>query len=329
MNLLLTFLIFISFIFIMGLCIGSFLNVVILRAFSNESIVLPPSKCPKCQTPLKWYHNIPVLSWIFLKGKCAFCKEKISVQYPIVELVTGFLFVAISIKYQFSLAALFMLVFGALFVVIATTDIKEKVVFDYHTYTLALLGLIFNFFNIGNLYTGQKIIELGHFSYAINFSFIEAIGGLLAGILIMEALARFGYLVAGTRAFGEGDSYIAAGLGAVFGFKYLIIILIYSLIIQIIFTIPVFFKKLYLKKDIVTIVSFCAFFLVAFAFKSLNAFGLLYNIWAFSILLILMCGLGVFVCKRILGGIKDQSDMTYLPFGPAMVISALIVMFVI
>ena len=69
------------FIFITGVCIGSFLNVVILRALSEESIVFPPSKCPKCQTPLKWWHNIPVLSFIFLKGKCAFCHEKISIQF--------------------------------------------------------------------------------------------------------------------------------------------------------------------------------------------------------------------------------------------------------
>ena len=69
-----------TFVFIIGLCIGSFLNVVILRALSEESIVFPASKCPKCQNPLKWWHNIPVLSYILLGGKCAFCKEN---QYSI------------------------------------------------------------------------------------------------------------------------------------------------------------------------------------------------------------------------------------------------------
>ena len=71
-----------------GLCIGSFLNVVILRGLSNESIVFPASKCPKCQHKLYWWHNIPVLSYILLGGKCGFCKEKISIQYPIVEILT-------------------------------------------------------------------------------------------------------------------------------------------------------------------------------------------------------------------------------------------------
>ena len=63
---------------ILGLCLGSFYNVVILRSLTGESIVLPPSKCPKCNTRLKPWHNIPVLSYLFLRGRCAFCKEKIS-----------------------------------------------------------------------------------------------------------------------------------------------------------------------------------------------------------------------------------------------------------
>ena len=84
-------LVVLAFILIIGLVIGSFLNVVILRTVSGESIVFPASKCPKCNTPLKWYHNIPVLSYIFLRGKCGFCHEPISIQYPIVELLTGIL----------------------------------------------------------------------------------------------------------------------------------------------------------------------------------------------------------------------------------------------
>ena len=79
-------------LFIIGLCCGSFYNVVILRSLSNESIVFPPSKCPKCGNSLKPWHNIPVLSYIFLKGKCAFCKERISIQYPIIELLTALIF---------------------------------------------------------------------------------------------------------------------------------------------------------------------------------------------------------------------------------------------
>ena len=78
--------------FVFGTLIGSFLNVVIYRVPRGESIVFPSSKCQHCQTSLKWYHNIPVFSWLALGGKCAFCHDPIAKQYPIVEIVTGIIF---------------------------------------------------------------------------------------------------------------------------------------------------------------------------------------------------------------------------------------------
>ncbi len=318
-----------SFIFIIGLCIGSFLNVVILRAFSNESIVFPASKCPSCQTPLKWYHNIPIISYLILKGKCAFCKTDISFQYPIIELTTGLLFMAVFLQYGLTLNAMFMFAVVSLFVVLAATDIKEKVVFDMHTYILVGIGLIYNLFNIGNLYVGDKVFAIGTFSFGINNSFIQALFGIIAAIIIMEAFARFGYLVAGTRAFGEGDTYIAAGLGAVFGWKYLITILLYGFIVQIILTIPIFVKKLVTNKDYKTLFSLLTFGFLVIATKALESSGLSSNFVLFLLFTIVLLIVGIYTCKRILSGMKDPSTFTYLPFGPAMVVGALIVMFLL
>lgn len=315
------------FIFIIGLCIGSFLNVVISRAFSNESIVFPGSKCPSCKTPLKWHHNIPVLSYLFLKGKCSFCKEPISTQYPLVELITGLLFVLIFLKFGINFNAIFMLIFASLFVVIAATDIREQVVFDFHTYSLVIMGLVYNLFNFGHLYMGDKLLAIGHFSIAINNSLIASVLGILLGVIVMELFARFGYLVAGTRAFGEGDTYIAAGLGAIFGWRYFVTILVYAFIIQIVLTIPVFIKKLYSNKDYRTLGSFLAFFSLVFAIKWFDYAHIFNNIWVFGIFTLLLCLVGFYVCKRILGGLKDKTNMTYLPFGPAMVLGGFIVMF--
>lgn len=317
------------FVFIVGLCVGSFLNVVIIRALSNESIAFPNSKCPLCQKPLKWYHNIPVLSYLFLKGKCAFCEEKISVQYPVVELITGLLFVAVFIKFGIGINSLFMLTFVSLFIVLAATDIKEKVVFDFHTYTLVILGLIYNLFNFGNLYMGNKVITLGIISFGINNSFIAAVLGVLLGVILMEAFARFGYLIAGTRAFGEGDTYIAAGLGAVFGWKYLITVLVYAFIVQIILTIPVFIKKLYENKDYKTLAAFFIFFLIIFAIKWFEYANIFNNVIFFGLFTLILFATGFYVCKRILSGLKDKKNLTYLPFGPAMAIGGLIMMFLI
>ncbi|MDD3436824.1 MAG: prepilin peptidase [Candidatus Gastranaerophilales bacterium] len=325
---LLTFLIIsILFVFIVGLCVGSFLNVVILRAFSNESICFPGSKCPSCQKPLKWYHNIPVLSYLILKGKCAFCKDTINIQYPIIELITGLLFVAVFWRFQISINTIFMLIFTSLFIVLAVTDIKEKVVFDFHTYALVAAGIIYNVFNIGHFYLGDKVFYLCGFSIAVNNSLIAAILGILLGIVVMEIFARFGYLVAGTRAFGEGDTYIAAGLGSIFGWKYLITVLAYAFIIQIVFTIPVFIKKLWTNKDYKTLLSLFLFFIMVFLIKWVEKS--MFNIIIFSSLTLLLCFMGVYICRRILGGIKETQNMTYLPFGPAMVFSGLFVMFIL
>jgi len=85
-------------VFIFGLMIGSFLNVVIYRTPRGESIAFPSSHCTSCNTKLKWYHNIPLFSWLFLGGKCAYCKEPISKQYPIIELFTGLLWLALFFK---------------------------------------------------------------------------------------------------------------------------------------------------------------------------------------------------------------------------------------
>ena len=87
---------------ILGLVIGSFLNVVGLRFLSGESIVFPASKCPKCQTKLKWYDNIPVLAYTLLLGKCRYCKEKISFQYPLVEAITAIMFLFVFLAYKWS-----------------------------------------------------------------------------------------------------------------------------------------------------------------------------------------------------------------------------------
>lgn len=82
--------------FIIGLCFGSFFNVLIYRLPRKESIVFPPSHCPNCNYKIKWYENIPVLSYIFLRGKCSNCSKPISIRYPIIELIFGVVGILIS-----------------------------------------------------------------------------------------------------------------------------------------------------------------------------------------------------------------------------------------
>ena len=330
-----------GFVFIIGLCIGSFLNVVILRSLSNESIVFPPSKCPVCGNSLKWWHNIPVLSYILLRGKCGFCHCKISPQYPIVELITGLLFTAVFLKYFVVGVATNSLNFGTLFailyswiiisllIVLAVTDIKEKIVFDAHTYSLIGMGLLLNILSTG--YLIYYTVSNGTFEFNLNFVFntplTNSLLGMLVGIVVMELLARAGYLFAGTRAFGEGDTYIAAGLGAVFGWKNVLWIVLLSIAIQILFTLPLFIKKLACNKDWKTIISLVLFFLYAAGMYFVqHKTSLMDNSLYLVVSMLIMLGLGIWACFEVIKGLKNKNTLTYLPFGPALAIAGLLLL---
>lgn len=319
-----------ALVFITGLCIGSFLNVVILRTLSEESIVFPASKCPKCQTPLKWWHNIPVVSYICLRGKCAFCKEPISIQYPIIELITGIIFTLLFMKFGVSFDTLFAWIFAALLIVIAGTDIKEKVVYDVHTYTLLGFGLlyallvtataIYQMHNTGTPFEFTKYILL-------NNPLSMAILGAVEGALILEICARAGYLVAGTRAFGEGDTFIAAGLGALFGWRTLLAVLALSVLIQVVLFLPIFIKGLVQNKDFKTLISFAIFSIYAIGFYSLQHFRIITvdNIVLYIIGALILAALGIASCVLIFKGLRENPEnRTYMPFGPAMVAAAFV-----
>ncbi len=308
-----------ALVFIVGLCIGSFLNVVILRTLSEESIVFPASKCPKCQHSLKWWHNIPVISYICLKGKCAFCKEPISIQYPIVELITGIIFTLIFVKFGGSIDTLVGWIIASLLIVIAGTDFKEKVVYDIHTLSLVGVGLLY-----AAAVTAYALFMMHHTTGSIEFSknlimnnpFTNSVLGIIAGIVIMEVFARFGYLVQkGVRMFEVGDTYIAAGLGAFLGWRTLIL--------------AFFIKDLISKKDLKTFIPFTLFVIYATVFFTLQHIGIISvdKFAIYIILTILLALLGIYTCYQIFRGLRENpSSATCLPFGPAMVAAALLLL---
>jgi prepilin signal peptidase PulO-like enzyme (type II secretory pathway) len=168
----------------------------------------------------------------------------------------------------------------------------------------------------------------GH-ALPVTNSIIYSVLGLIVGAVIMEAMARFGYLVAGARAFGEGDTLIAAGLGAVFGIKYFFTILLYSIVIQVVAALPVFFKKLYDQKDFRTISALIVFVLYLILFQVISGKATPTSGIVYIIMLAILCIIGIYLCKRILCGIKHEENRTYLPFGPALVTAAFILMFIV
>ncbi len=284
---------------VIGLCLGSFFNVVILRTLSNESIVFPPSKCPKCGNKLLFWHNIPVLSYILLRGKCYFCKEKISVQYPIVELLTMLLFGVTFVKFGISVTTIFALFWISCLIIMTGTDIKEKLVDCNLAIIMGISGIVYNFLVGGKIGAMYSVI------------------GLVVSALILELVARSGYLFAKTRAMGEADTYVAAALGAIFG-KSVLLVLIFSLIASMIFILPVFFYNQYKQDSKFTCISGILFFVAILAYQTLWQ-----NYYSFAALFII----GLCLVISILKGLGQTENRNYLPYVPALTAGALYFLF--
>ena len=195
------------FIFIVGLAVGSFLNVLIIRLPKSDiskyqHIIGGRSECLRCRKRIIWYDNIPVLSFIILKGRCRSCKSKISWQYPLVEFLTGLLFLATFFVYPadpfFLIYALFLI---GLLTVIAFIDLKHFVILD----SLILAGFAVSVLSI------PKFSNCG----IISCSFANSFYGLLffAGILSLI------FLISKGKWLGFGDVKFAALLGLIFGLK--------------------------------------------------------------------------------------------------------------
>ena len=137
-----------------GLCWGSFLNVVIVRTLSGESIIFPPSKCPVCEEKLLWWQNIPLISYILLRGKCHFCKEKIDLQYPLVELLGSGIVLFSFVKYTSIYDSLSVTFILSMFLILTFTDIKKNKVSLNQILIILLFGIIFNRHDIINSLAG-------------------------------------------------------------------------------------------------------------------------------------------------------------------------------
>ncbi len=131
-----------GFCAVLGLIIGSFLNVVIWRVPRRESIVTPPSHCPACSAPIRPVDNVPVVSWLLLRGRCRSCAEGISVRYPLVELATGVVFAALAARFGFDAALPAFLYLGAICVALALIDIDVKRLPDVITLPSYVVGVV-------------------------------------------------------------------------------------------------------------------------------------------------------------------------------------------
>jgi leader peptidase (prepilin peptidase)/N-methyltransferase len=190
-------LVFTAIAAIFGAIVGSFLNVCIHRLPRGESIVHPPSRCPQCGHRLAWYENIPVLSWIGLGGRCRGCRAHISVMYPVVELTTAAVFAAAASLFGPTPLLGVRLVFAASMIVLAVTDLRERLLPNAITYPGVVVGLL------ASLALPPGIVS----------ALIGATGFALVLWGIGEVVGRF----MGREALGFGDVKMAAMIGAFLG----------------------------------------------------------------------------------------------------------------
>jgi leader peptidase (prepilin peptidase)/N-methyltransferase len=209
------------FFFLFGIVIGSFLNVCITRIPEDLSIVSPGSRCPKCKTAIRFYDNVPVFAWMWLRGKCRACGEPISVMYPLVELATGLLFVAAFLEYGITQATVKWLFFTCLIVVLTITDLRVRLLPDLVTWPGFAAGLVLSAFVPPSGGFGQALSwRLLHQRLQTNAAgLVDAILGAAFGSFLLWGLAAGYKLVRKREGMGLGDVKMMAMVGAFVGLR--------------------------------------------------------------------------------------------------------------
>jgi leader peptidase (prepilin peptidase)/N-methyltransferase len=193
---------------VLGLTVGSFLNVCIHRIPRGQSLVYPGSRCPHCGYALRWYDNVPVLGYLSLLGRCRQCHARISVRYPLVELVTMALFVVHGMAFGWSALLVPRLLFACMLVVLFAIDLEHQLLPNVITLPGIVIGLI-----------ASAVLPPG---------FIDAIVGVLVGGGVLWLIGEAYYRYSGHEGLGGGDVKMLAMIGAFLGWKLVLVTLVLS-----------------------------------------------------------------------------------------------------
>ncbi len=221
--------------FILGITLGSFLNVVIFRIPRDESVVFTPSHCYSCHKPLKPWHNIPILSWLFLRGKCSYCASKISPQYPAIELLSGLVFLVLANKFGLSFPVFMIGMSFLMLLALSMIDFKYKMVPD----SLNLLAILFA---IGGAWSinGVLINLQNALLFAGGFTLLRfSLSYLLTSSArrhakkTMTSWTKNYHTYPFIEAMGEGDIMVAAAMGALLGVKLTLVAIFLSALLAL------------------------------------------------------------------------------------------------
>ena len=211
---------------VMGLVFGSFLNVLIYRLPNGMNIAFPASHCPECGKKLRWYHNIPVFSWIFLGGKCAFCKKPIPARYTVVELLNCILWIFCYMKFGQSVFSPVAMLFVSCLITIGFIDSEYMIIPDSLSITAAVLGIVACVFSDGSLLCVWWERLIG------------GVGGFLLSLLLLVAAEK----VFKKEAFGGGDVKLIGAAGLVLGHKLLLLSVFIAAVFGLVFALITRYK---------------------------------------------------------------------------------------
>jgi leader peptidase (prepilin peptidase)/N-methyltransferase len=193
---------------ILGLCVGSFLNVCIYRLPRGESLVSPPSRCPSCERPLRWFDNVPVVSWVVLRGRCGQCGAPISAQYPVIELVTAVVWVTIAMLTPGGWLLASRLVLGSALIALFMIDLEHQLLPN----AITLPGIVIGF----------------AFSWLAAPGPVDSLIGIVVGGGVLYAIAAGYRLVRKEEGMGMGDVKMLAMVGAFLGWRAVLLTLVLS-----------------------------------------------------------------------------------------------------
>jgi len=213
------------FSFWLGACIASFLNVVIWRTPRGESIVSPPSHCPKCDAPIRWWQNIPIISWLALRGKCANCRAPISPRYIFVELLGGVLFLAAFIRIGSAgpWDAVRLVPLFVWWIWISLMIVGSMIDFD--------LKLLPDFVTVGGMVLGVAQGAFNSVFFHSSFFVLHSLAGLAFGFGLLWLIRFFGSKAFKREAMGMGDVFLMGAVGALFGPVAVLVTLILSSVV--------------------------------------------------------------------------------------------------
>lgn len=303
-------------VFILGLMIGSFLNVVIYRLPADESIVFPGSHCPNCNRTLTAWENIPVVSWLVQGAKCKGCKQPISWRYPAIELATGLLFLFVYQSYGLTLQTAFLLVLISLCMVTFWIDMDHMVILDVITLPGVVLGLLYS-----ALVTNQ---------------FWSSLAGALMGVAVLMLINNVTLLIIQRDGMGGGDYTLIAMLGAWLGLQQTVLALGIAMIAGALMGILVMFGRWAAQRywqpfAIALAAGYATFFLFGLLFVSPIGPGPSFPgmLWGahltdgLRVMNMAMAGMmGASLGWAYVRMTKDE-DFTEIPFGPALVLGGL------